>query len=121
MSRERRHFSREFKLTAVARFVESGNAAELARELGVEHAMLYKWHAKYAAGGAAALTRSGRPRKPSGEGKSHQDGGSRQRIAELERKIGQQQIELDFFRAALRQVGASRRGNGGHGGPGSTR
>jgi hypothetical protein len=30
------------------------------------------------------------------------------RIAELERKIGQQQVELDFFQRALRQVGASR-------------
>jgi transposase len=30
--------------------------------------------------------------------------GARQRIAELERKIGQQQLELDFFHRALRQV-----------------
>jgi hypothetical protein len=30
---------------------------------------------------------------------------ARQRIAELERKIGQQQLELDFFRTALRHVG----------------
>jgi hypothetical protein len=31
------------------------------------------------------------------------------RIAELEQKIGQQQLDLDFFRAALRHVGAPRR------------
>jgi transposase len=31
------------------------------------------------------------------------------RIAELERKIGQQQLELDFFRAALRHVRELRR------------
>jgi transposase len=30
----------------------------------------------------------------------------RQRIDELERKVGQQQLELDFFRQALRQVEA---------------
>jgi transposase len=32
-----------------------------------------------------------------------------QRIAELERKVGQQQLELDFFQQALRQVEAKRR------------
>jgi hypothetical protein len=30
-------------------------------------------------------------------------------IADLERKIGRQQLELDFFKRALRQVEASRR------------
>jgi hypothetical protein len=33
---------------------------------------------------------------------------ARQRISELERKIGQQQVDLDFFRQALRQVGGAR-------------
>ncbi|HEY3641494.1 MAG TPA: hypothetical protein VGL31_10380 [Xanthobacteraceae bacterium] len=33
---------------------------------------------------------------------------ARKRITELERKIGQQQVELDFFRQALRQVGEAR-------------
>jgi hypothetical protein len=31
------------------------------------------------------------------------------RIAELERKVGQQQVDLDFFRQALRQVREARR------------
>jgi hypothetical protein len=30
--------------------------------------------------------------------------GAQERIAGLERKLGQQQLELDFFRQALRQV-----------------
>ena len=34
---------------------------------------------------------------------------ARERIGELERKIGQQQIELDFFRLALRRIGEARR------------
>ena len=34
---------------------------------------------------------------------------AQQRIDELERKIGQQQLELDFFRAALRHVRELRR------------
>ena len=35
---------------------------------------------------------------------------------ELERKVGQQAVELDFFKAALRHVKASRRPSGGRGG-----
>jgi hypothetical protein len=34
---------------------------------------------------------------------------ARRRIAELERKVGQQQVDLDFFRRALRQVKGARR------------
>jgi transposase len=34
---------------------------------------------------------------------------ARKRISELERKIGQQQVDLDFFRQAVRQVRGARR------------
>jgi len=44
-----------------------------------------------------------------------------ERVAELERKIGQQQLELDFFRQALRRVREARRPNAGPGVTGSTR
>jgi hypothetical protein len=46
---------------------------------------------------------------------------ARRRIAELERKIGQQQVELDFFRQALRRVKEARRPSTGPGVTGSTR
>ena len=52
-------------------------------------------------------------KEPSGEVEK-----ARERIAELERKIGQQQVELDFFRQALRQVEGARRPSDG---PGATR
>jgi transposase len=42
------------------------------------------------------------------------------RIAELERKVGQQHLELDFFRQALRQVEAKRRPIDGSGAKPST-
>jgi hypothetical protein len=41
-------------------------------------------------------------------------------VSDLERKIGQQQVELDFFREALRQVGQARRPSDGPGAPAST-
>jgi hypothetical protein len=46
---------------------------------------------------------------------------ARKSIGELERKIGQQQVELDFFRQALRRVGEARRPSDGPGGRRSTR
>jgi transposase len=46
---------------------------------------------------------------------------AQRRIAELERKIGQQQLELDFFQRALRQVSEQRRPSDGPGAMPSTR
>jgi transposase len=43
------------------------------------------------------------------------------RIEDLERKVGQQQLELDFFRAALRHVREQRRTKGEPGETPSTR
>jgi hypothetical protein len=42
------------------------------------------------------------------------------RIVELERKVGQQQLELDFFRKALRQVREKRQPSDGPGASSST-
>jgi transposase len=124
---ERRQFSRTFKLAALARFEMAGDAQALARELGIRRELLYKWRKKYVAGGASALSSTGRPRPvevptlAAGEAAADDVGRARRRIAELERKVGQQELELDFFRAALRQVKGRGPGNGGPGGPASTR
>ena len=127
VAKERRLYSREFKLAALARFETTGNVQGLALELGVSRELLYKWQRKYAAGGATALSTTGRPRPVEmarGEEDSTglSDGDQTRRlIAELQRKVGQQQLELDFFRAALQQVKGPRRGSGWRGGPASTR
>jgi hypothetical protein len=46
---------------------------------------------------------------------------AQRRIADLERTVGRQQMELDFFRRALRRVGDARRPTGGSGVTASTR
>jgi transposase len=46
---------------------------------------------------------------------------AQRRIAELERTVGRQQMELDFFRRALRRVGAARQPTVGSGGTASMR
>jgi transposase-like protein len=87
------------------------NVTVLAEELGINRELLYVWRRKYQAGGANALKPMGRPANLSQlvEAMPVQpppDGieAKQRRIEELERKIGQQQLELDFFRAALRRV-----------------
>ena len=126
-----RTFSKEFKLSAVSRMHGGENVSALARELTVRRKLLYEWRDAFRAGGADALRTRGRPRKgtlvegargcpprpnssalpePATEVARDNDGelaAAHQRIAELERKIGQQALEVDFFTQALQQVAAS--------------
>jgi transposase-like protein len=121
---KRRVYSREFKLSAVTRMVGGESAAALSRQLQVPSGHLYKWCAHFRAGGAQALRPACRPRKGFGvlDLEASKDlATARQRIGELERKVGQQQVELDFFRQALRQVGGARRPSDGPGARASTR
>jgi transposase len=121
-----RVFSRAFKLAAVRRMMAGENVSALSRELQVLRKDLYYWRTRFRAGGPEALRGKGRPRKgdaipvkpkePPGDVEA-----AREQIAELERKIGRQQVELDFFRQALRQFEGARRRNAEPGAPRSTR
>jgi transposase-like protein len=111
------------------------NVVALSRELQISRKMLYDWRSKYLNGGAAALRGPGQPRKlvevePPPD--ASVSGGpplpphaelvkARARIVDLERKIGRQTLELDFFRKALRQVREKRQPNDGPGAKPSTR
>ena len=132
MSKKPRVFSREFKLMVVRRLLAGEKMSVVAQETQVLRKDLYIWRDRYRTGGAEALRGCGRPRKgemavaaakagTSAEGAAEEPGAARRRMAELERKIGQQQVELDFFRQALRQVEATRRPSDGPGVRGSIR
>ena len=62
MAKERRQFSREFKLKALALMEAAANVEALAAELGIRRELLYVWRRKVEAGGAEALRNAGRPR-----------------------------------------------------------
>lgn len=112
--KERRRFSREFKLAAIQRMEEVGNVTALGDELGVRRELLYDWREKFAAGGAEALKGSGRPR-PTAEPPETRD--AQWRVATLERKVGEQALLIDFFKGALQRIEASRQPSRG---PGAT-
>jgi transposase len=124
----RRAYSREFKLSAVERVLAGASVKSVAEDLQIGRSNLDLWLRQHEAAGAAALRSAGRPAKwhsmragkataPPGDALS----AARERIGELERKIGQQGLELDFFRRALRQVGEARQPSAGPGGRASTR
>jgi transposase len=136
----KRLFSREYKLAALQRMLAGENVSALARELGVRRKYLYQWRERFRAGGPIALRSRGRPTKAEvlamQAGETAPDipeasmpraappnalATAQRRIAELERKVGQQQVELDFFQRALRQVREVRQRSGAPGGTASTR
>ncbi len=126
MSQTKTRWTRDFKLLALSRMEDAVDVTALAAELGVRRELLYKWRRKYRAGGAEALCQIGRPlnivrSEAAVSASGPVSDGAQRRIAELERKIGQQQVDLDFFRAALLQVRDTRRTNGGPGGTPSSR
>ena len=117
---KRRVFHREFKLSAVKRLMVGESSASIAQELQIGSNYLSKWWANYRRYGEEGLRPAHRPRKadaaklqPMAEAADLAVADNR--IRELERKIGQQQLELDFFQQALRQVGKARRPSDGSG------
>ena len=115
----RRSFSREFKLEVIGRIEAGESVSALSYELRIKRELLYRWRDAYRAGGGLALrSKRGPPSRaealemaaarPSG-GPGDELAAAQRRIAELERKVGQQQVDLDFFKGALRQIEESRR------------
>ena len=97
----RRQFSREFKVGAVRRVLKGERTGAVARELRIAMELLCKWKKRVLEHGEDHLYEMGRragqqrlPKRPSEE----------RRIAELERLVGHQQMEIRFLDKALRRV-----------------
>ena len=119
MALKLRSYTREFKLTALSRW-EAGESVEaVARDVGVRADQLYRWRRKLEAGGPEALRGAGKPRRGF-EPASGAPTSSERRIAELERQLGRQAVELDFLEGALQRIEASRRPSDGPGATAST-
>ena len=97
--------------------------------LKIDGRRVYEWYQQYQEGGAEAFRGPGRPRREEAltvRGRSWRGGGgelaaAQRQIAELQRKIGEQQSDLDFFREALRRVKEIRRQPAERGAPSSTK
>jgi hypothetical protein len=129
MTKKHLYFPEEVKRAAVKRVVAGEAVSTVARDIGAKRGRLYEWYHKYREGGPEGLRGVGRPHKQeaaSARARAWQEASDegaalRRHIAELERKIGQQQVDLDFFRKALRLVEQTRRAQPKAGAAASTR
>src|SRR5271157_2104770 len=86
MGLSRRQFTKEFKLAAVRRLEQGVSIGEAARALEVSPNVLHRWRREFRQGPGNAFPGNGKQRWSEG------------RIAELERKVGQQALEIDFLK-----------------------
>jgi transposase len=88
----RRKFTKEFKQTAVSRLNSGQSMAEVARALEVHPSDLHRWRRESQDHGEHAFSGAGKKRA------------EESRVAELERKVGQQAMEIDFLKRAWQHV-----------------
>lgn len=116
-----RKFTVEFKEAAARRLLAGESGTALSGELGVRRNVLYRWRDAYRAEGVKGLSR-GRGRPAPGHGPPPKVPRDRrdERIAELERLLGKQAAELDFFEQAFRALNLATPGPDAPGASGST-
>ena len=93
----RRTFTREMKLAAVQRLELGASGAEVARAFEVNPSVLHRWRQEFREGPGNAFPGWGRRRW------------EESRVAELERKIGQQALEIDFLKRCLQRIEEQRK------------
>ena len=92
MGLSRRTFTREMKLAAVQRLETGAGIAEVARAFEVNPNVLHRWRREFRQGPGNAFP---------GLGKKRWDDTQQ---AKLERKIGQQTLEIDFLKGCLQRI-----------------
>ena len=90
--KSRRKFTKEFKQTAVRRLDSGQSVGEVARALEVHPTDLQRWRRELHEHGERAFTGAGKKRA------------EESRVPELERKIGQQAMEIEFLKRAWQHV-----------------
>ena len=92
MGLSRRMFTKEFKLAAVQRLEQGVSLGEVARALEVNPNVLHRWRREFRQGPGNVFPGHGKQRWSEG------------RVADLERKIGQQALEIDFLKGCLQRI-----------------
>lgn len=101
-----RSHAAEFRVEIAQRMEAGENVKALSRQYKLARSMMYRWRDAYRKHGPGGLARSpGKPAGPVAPAAPGPDERLRQRIAELERKVGQQSLEIDFFKGVFRRLG----------------
>ena len=109
MGLSRRQYTKEFKLAAVQRVEMGASIAEAARAFEVNPNVLHRWRREFRQGPGNVFPGFGKRRWEEGQ------------VARLERKIGQQALEIDFLKGCLQRIDEQRKLQALNGSPLSTR
>ena len=91
MSRERRTFTREFKLNAVELSYSRKNIVELANELKIRPELLYRWRTEFASSQGASFPGNGNPKLTE----------EQKEITRLKKELANMQMERDILKKAV--------------------
>jgi transposase-like protein len=92
MGLSRRKFTREMKLAAVRQLETGSSAAEVARAFEINPNLLHRWRKEFRHGPGNAFPGGGKRRWDEAQ------------VAKLERKVGQQTLEIDFLKGCLQRI-----------------
>jgi transposase-like protein len=97
MRLSRRTYTKEFKEAAVRRVELGASIGEVARACEVNPNVVHRWRRELRDHGVKAFQGSGKSRA------------EQSRMAELERKVGRQALEIDFLERCLQHVEEQRK------------
>jgi Transposase len=109
VGKREKKYSLEFQQAAVERMKTCSNVSALARELHVRRKWLYAWRTKLDPEWADRGLELAEPATPELIEERRRTEELRERIRQLERLAGQQALDLNFFKAALRAIEQQRR------------
>jgi transposase-like protein len=92
MGLSRRKFTKEMKVTAIRQLEAGTSAAEVARAFEVNPNLLHRWRKEFRHGPGNAFPGVGKRRWED------------PKVAQLERKVGQQAVEIDFLKRCLQRL-----------------
>ena len=96
MGLSRRQFTQAFKLAALQRLEMGASVAEVGRAFEVKPHILHRWRREFRQGSGNVFPGLGKRR--------WEEGG----VAQLERKLGQQALEIDFLKGCLQRLDEQR-------------
>lgn len=110
--------SPEYRQWAVEKAIASGNISQTSRELRLARSVLMRWCKAYRKNGGTGLKTG--PGRPQGRKLSPRELAKWEDLDLLRRKIGEQQVMIDFLSEACRRFGVPLAPNNGDGGKACT-